>query len=75
MDAKRLEKELAPFQFETDARPMNREELVKDYEKKYKAELQFDNAYYKPVPGFVHEDVQVKMTEAAMKREIDYINR
>lgn len=72
-DKKRAETDAMPFVFETDNRPMYHETLQKINEVRIKKDLQFGNAYYKPAPDF--EPVEVKMTEAAMKREINYINQ
>jgi hypothetical protein len=72
-DKKRAETDAMPFVFETDNRPMYHETLQKINEERIKKDLQFGNAYYKRAPDF--EPVEVKMTEAALKREINYINQ
>ena len=60
---------LKPPEFESDKRPMNKEKIKKEVEKKIVETLQFNNKYVNPTLDFSKINADVKYNEAAIIRE------
>ena len=60
---------LKPPEFESDKRPMNKEKIKEEVEKKIVETLQFNNKYVNPTLDFSKINADVKYNEAAIIRE------